>query len=74
MPDTIGQQLKQARLVKNLTIDDAVQATRIRAHYIQALEADDFESLPSSAQTRGFLKLYSDDLKAQKDAVEQYNR
>ncbi len=60
MPDTIGQQLKQARLGKNLSIDDAVQATRIRAHYIQALEADDFESLPSAAQTRGFLKLYSE--------------
>lgn len=60
MPETIGQQLKQARLAKNLSIANVVQATRIRAHVLEALEADDFESIPSAAQTRGFLKLYAE--------------
>lgn len=60
MSDTIGQQLKQARLARNLSVEKVVQATRIRAHNIEALEADDFESIPSAAQARGFLKLYAD--------------
>jgi cytoskeletal protein RodZ len=60
MSETIGQQLKQARLARNLSLEKVVQATRIRAHYLAALEADDFESIPSAAQTRGFLKLYAD--------------
>ncbi len=52
MAETIGQQLKQAREARNLTIDKVVQGTRIRAHNLQALEADDFESLPSPVQAR----------------------
>ncbi|HEX7620043.1 MAG TPA: helix-turn-helix transcriptional regulator, partial [Anaerolineales bacterium] len=58
MAVTIGQQLKKAREAKNLTIQKVVQATRIRAHHIEALEADDFESLPSPIQARAFLRLY----------------
>jgi cytoskeletal protein RodZ len=60
MDQTIGQQLKQARLAKNLSLAQVSQATRIRVHYLEALEADDFESLPSAVQARGFLKLYAD--------------
>jgi transcriptional regulator with XRE-family HTH domain len=58
MAVTIGQQLKKAREAKNLTIQKVVQATRIRAHHIEAIEADDFESLPSPIQARAFLRLY----------------
>jgi len=60
MDQTIGQQLKQARLAKKLSLAQVSQATRIRVHYLEALEADDFESLPSAVQARGFLKLYAD--------------
>jgi cytoskeleton protein RodZ len=60
MPETIGQQLKQARLERQISIEKAVQATHIRAHYLEALEADDFESIPSAVQMRGFLKLYAE--------------
>ncbi len=60
MTETIGQQLKQAREAKNLTIEKVVEATRIRAHQIEAIEADDFESLPSPVQARAFLRLYAE--------------
>ncbi len=60
MAETIGQQLKQARESKNLTVQKVVQATRIRAHHIEAIEADDFEALPSPIQARGFLRLYAE--------------
>jgi cytoskeleton protein RodZ len=60
MAETIGKQLKRAREAKNLTIQKVVQATHIRAHYIEAIEADEFESLPSPIQARGFLRLYAE--------------
>jgi cytoskeletal protein RodZ len=60
MPETIGTQLKQAREAKNLTIKKVEQATRIRAYQIEAIEVDDFESLPSLVQARAFIRLYAD--------------
>ncbi len=60
MSDTIGQQLSSARLARKLTIDQVAGATRLRAPAIAALEADDFQSFPSSAQARGFLKIYAE--------------
>jgi cytoskeleton protein RodZ len=60
MTETIGNQLKKARESKNLTIQQVVQGTRIRAHLIEAIEADDFASLPSEIQAHAFLKLYAD--------------
>ncbi|MEJ5201323.1 MAG: RodZ domain-containing protein, partial [Anaerolineales bacterium] len=43
-----------------LTLEQAAQATRIRLHYLQALENDQFDMLPSETQGRGFLRLYAD--------------
>jgi cytoskeleton protein RodZ len=59
MAQTIGQQLKQARLEGNLTIEQIVQTTRVRGHYIEAIEADDYEALPSPVQARAFLRIYA---------------
>jgi len=60
MPESIGQQLKKARLARNLTLEQVVEATRIRAYYLEAIEDDNFEVLPSPVQARGFLRLYAD--------------
>ena len=57
---TIGEQLKQARLAKGLTLEQASEATRVRPHYLQALESDQRSALPSTVQGRGFLRLYAD--------------
>jgi len=55
---TIGQQLRQAREARKLSLEQAAQATRIRVHYLQALEAGELNRLPSQAQARGFLRVY----------------
>jgi cytoskeletal protein RodZ len=60
MEETIGQQLTRARESSGLTIPKVVQATHIRARHIEAMEADDFEALPSPVQARAFLRLYAD--------------
>ncbi len=60
MTESIGQQLKKARQTRNLTIEQVTRATHIRAHFIEAMEEDDFDALPSPVQARGFLRLYVD--------------
>jgi len=69
MAETIGQQLKQAREAKDLTIQQVVQATHIRAHQIEAIESDDFESMPSPIQARAFLRLYTEFLGLSLDEI-----
>jgi cytoskeleton protein RodZ len=60
---SIGTQLHEAREAQSLSLDQAAQSTHIRLHYLEALEADKFELLPSTAQLRGFLRAYGDYLK-----------
>jgi cytoskeleton protein RodZ len=55
----IGQKLRQARQARTLSIEQASRATRIRAHYLHAIENGDLDALPSAAQARGFLRLYA---------------
>ncbi len=62
MPSTIGQQLENARLDRNLSLKDVFENTHIRIKYLEALEADDFSVMPSPVQGRGFLRLYAQHL------------
>jgi cytoskeleton protein RodZ len=55
---TIGEQIKQAREARKLTIKQAALATRISTHYLEAIEVDDLSAMPSNVQARGFLRLY----------------
>lgn len=60
MSESIGQRLKQAREVRYLTLEKASDDTRIRVIFLQALELDDYSSMPSAAQGRGFLRNYAE--------------
>ena len=59
MEATVGQQLKRAREALGIRIEDAAQATHIKLAYLQELENDHPELLPSPASARGFLRLYT---------------
>jgi cytoskeleton protein RodZ len=69
MSSTVGQQLRQAREERSLTIEEAAQTTRIRVHYLTAMEAGEFDKLPSAVQVRGFLRAYADFLSLDGDAL-----
>ncbi|MRR52342.1 MAG: hypothetical protein EG825_15775, partial [Rhodocyclaceae bacterium] len=60
MPQTIGEKLKQAREARGLSLEQAAQVTRVRIHYLRALETDQRDQLPSIVQGRGYLRLYAD--------------
>lgn len=54
----IGQALKDARRRIGMDVAEAEEQTKIRAKYLRALEAEDWEVLPAPAYVRGFLRTY----------------
>ncbi len=59
MNETIGKQLRLAREAQRLSLEQVSKETHIKPHYLEALEADAFERLPSPFQARGFVRVYS---------------
>ena len=58
--EEIAKTLKEARHRLGLTLEEAERSTRIRAHYLEALEKGELQSIPSQVQARCFLKNYSE--------------
>jgi cytoskeleton protein RodZ len=54
----IGTALKDARRRVGMDVKEAEERTKIRARYLRALEAEDWEVLPAPAYVRGFLRTY----------------
>jgi cytoskeletal protein RodZ len=59
MSAAIGKILQATREDRGLTIEQVAETTHIRKHFIQALEAGDFDALPSRLQVKGFLRSYA---------------
>ncbi|MFZ5808360.1 MAG: helix-turn-helix domain-containing protein [Chloroflexota bacterium] len=59
MEETIGEQLRRQREKRKLSLEQAAEETRIRVHYLKALEENDWEALPTPFQMRGFLRSYA---------------
>lgn len=66
---TFGETLRQARLDKGVSLAEAEQETRIRRRYLEALEAEDFATLPSPVYTRGFVRTYAEYLGLNAQAI-----
>jgi len=59
MVDTAGKKLKQARLRKQISLEEAARATKIRVPRLVDIENDDYTNFPSMAYVRGFLVIYA---------------
>jgi len=55
----IGSTLREARVRRKVTLQQAEDDTKIRVKYIQAMENEDFDVMPSTAYVKGFLRTYS---------------
>ena len=56
----IGSTLREARVRRKVTLQQAEDDTKIRVKYIQAMENEDFDVMPSPAYVKGFLRTYSE--------------
>ena len=65
----VGYTLRQERERQELSIEDIEQGTSIRALYIEAIENGEYDQLPGTVYTKGFIKNYAKFLGMDADAV-----
>ncbi len=56
---TLGQKLREEREKRGLSIEQQAEQTRIHAHYFEAIERDDKDSLPGGFFYRSFVRQYA---------------
>ncbi|HZW04574.1 MAG TPA: helix-turn-helix domain-containing protein, partial [Anaerolineaceae bacterium] len=65
----IGAELRRQRETISLTLDDVERFTKVRVHYLLALEEGRLADLPSPVQGRGMLANYANFLNLDTDAL-----
>lgn len=72
---TLGDILKLRRRRKKLTLDEVEDATRIRVNFLEAIEEERWDRLPSTAYSRGYVARYAEFLNlSPKKLLEQFDR
>ncbi len=68
----IGEILRKTRESKKITLEEVAEATKIRRKYLEAIEQEDFQSLPGEVYAKGFVTAYLKylDIKERPDVVE----
>ena len=56
---TIGEVLRLARINQGLSLEELQEKTEIQLHFLEAMETDDFDQLPSTFYARSFLRKYA---------------
>jgi cytoskeleton protein RodZ len=56
---SLGEKLRQAREARGVTISEIAEQTRISSHYLEAIESDDYRTLPGGIFNKGFVKSYA---------------
>lgn len=59
MTTTLGEFLRKAREAKGLNLAEVAFQTKIREHYLLAIESNQDEKLPSKMQGKGYLRNYA---------------
>lgn len=55
----LGDFLREKRIAKNYTLEKITQKTKINLNILRAIEANDYQHLPSPAYIKGFVTSYS---------------
>ena len=56
----LGNRLKEARLLKGLSLDDLQEITKIQKRYLIGIEEGNFSSMPGKFYVRAFIKQYAE--------------
>lgn len=57
---TMGQQFREARERRKLTLSRAAALSRIKVQHLERMEADDFSQMPAPAYAKGFIRIYAE--------------
>ncbi|MFN0108372.1 MAG: helix-turn-helix domain-containing protein [Blastocatellia bacterium] len=72
---TLGQQLKQAREERGITINQIAETTRLGSRFLEALENDDYKILPGGVFNRAFVRKFAHQVGMDEDqAVKLYDQ
>jgi cytoskeletal protein RodZ len=66
---TLGEFLKKTRKASGVSLDEARESTKITQKILEAIERDDFSSMPAEAFSRGFYVMYAKFLKLDHEVV-----
>jgi cytoskeleton protein RodZ len=56
--DGVGNRLREARAQRQVSLQEAEAATKIRTRYLQAIEDEDWDQLPGDVYARAFIRTY----------------
>jgi cytoskeletal protein RodZ len=65
----IGNTLREARVRRNLTLQQVEEDIKIRVKYVQAMENEDWDVMPGVTYVKGFLRTYSTYLGLDPDVI-----
>jgi cytoskeletal protein RodZ len=65
----IGNTLREARVRRNLTLQQVEEDIKIRVKYVQAMENEDWDVMPGVTYVKGFLRTYSTYLALDPDVI-----
>ncbi len=64
-----GQYLKEQRELRNFTLDEISQFTKVKQSHLRAIEENRFDALPAATYVKGFLNVYARHLGVDPNAV-----
>lgn len=59
MAESLGEKLKQARDERGISLSEVAEQTRISPLYLEAIEKDDYRTLPGGIFNKGFVKSFA---------------
>ncbi len=69
MPETPGKLLRQYREQQELSVEDIYKRIHLEPKIINAIEADDYSSIPTATYARGYLRSYAKTLGLDADHI-----
>lgn len=66
---SFGEELRQQRELREITLEEIAESTKVNRRFLEALERDDFDALPGGLFTRGFIRAYSTHVGLDADAM-----
>lgn len=60
MPMSFGEEIRRERELRQISLREVAQATKINLRYLEAMERNDFQYLPGGLFNRGFIRAYCD--------------